>query len=170
VKGIIMRRELERQQAEVLEVLDKLDRLMAHCGPDQIVALGETRVGFGELLHQHAVFKEQVYALIREGGCPEADRIVGRSRSRMMALVVAYRLHGADWTPRAMLKDWPCYLEASRALIARVRRQIAEDRIQLYPLLDGGDGDAVGWIAAPGDAVVLAAQRALASIVEPGLA
>jgi hypothetical protein len=162
-----MRRELEHQQAEVLEVLDKLDRLLDECGPDQIVALGETRIGFGEFLHQHTVFKEQVYSLIRDTGCAEAGRIVGRSRSRSMALVVAYRLHGADWTPRSMLKDWPTYLEASRALIERVRRQVAEDRETLCPLLgEAGDEDPE-WVAAAGDAAVLAAQRALASVIEP---
>lgn len=165
-----MRRELERQQTEVLEVLDKLDRLMDQCGPDQIVALGETRIGFSELLHQHAVFKEQVYALIRETASPEVDRIVSRSRSRMMALVAAHRLHGADWTPRSMLGDWTAYVEAARTLIARVRRQITEDRVQLYPLLDDFAAEEAVWTPAPGDAAVLAAQRALAVMVEPGLA
>lgn len=162
-----MRRELERQQIEVLEVLDKLDRLMDRCGPDQIVALGETRIGFGELLHYHAVFKQQVYGVIREQACPDADRVVAQSRSRMMGLVAAHRLHGADWTPRTMLNDWPGYVSAARALIGRVRRQIAEDRLVLAPLLDDVSEDDLGWNPASSDAAILVAQRALASIVEP---
>lgn len=146
-----MRLEFESRQAQLLEVLDQTEGVIAEATPPQIVMLGELRLVTGEMLADHFRFKEAVFARLRDFGVVHVDRQVARCRSAMLALQVAHRFHCADWAPEAIARDWPGYVASTRRLIARLRALVELDRVQLNPLIDqllGGQGEDAGPIEA----------------------
>ncbi|MGZ8998688.1 MAG: hemerythrin domain-containing protein [Allosphingosinicella sp.] len=122
------------------DLLGRLAEMLDRPKPPPALELFSLRCDIARLMFAHFQMQDHILypALLerREAGIAEYGQVL---HEQIGELAAAYFSHLDKWEPQAIERDWARYQVESAVLLKRVRAQIAQEHVELYPLLESLD-------------------------------
>lgn len=143
---------LRSDHARIRALADRLGEALARPSPADPVQLLLLRREFGRTVTRHLKVEDWLlYPRLRSNCRPEVRAVAERLCAEVGAFEEAFGAYARRWTSLHISSDWAGYRADTAAMLDRLRRRMALEEEELYPLIEREPGEAglTGVQAAP---------------------
>ena len=122
--------------AKLRACADRLEALLASGSVPDPDALADARWTLGSTMMQHLAFEERhLYAALREDPRSHVRNVAAEFHEQLASSFGPYADHAKHWTPERVAESWDIYRGQTRTLLETMRRRMAREEEELYPLV-----------------------------------
>ncbi|HEY9552305.1 hemerythrin domain-containing protein [Allosphingosinicella sp.] len=135
--------QLRDEHKHISDVLKEFEEVLSQPGPPPAASLFELRNRLTRVLIGHLKAEDWVlYPSLLETATPYVAEAARQLIHEMGGLADAYNAYTRQWTAQAIAADWEGYRRDSAVVIRMLRKRIAREDRELYPLAERTQRDA----------------------------
>ncbi len=135
--------KLRDEHAQIIETLKEFEAAMAQAEPPPPAALFGLRNRLTHVLIAHLKAEDWLlYPDLLASDRPYVAEAARHLIHEMGGLAEAYNAYTRQWTAQAIAADWEGYRRDSAVVIRMLRKRVAREDRELYPLADATERDA----------------------------
>ena len=128
---------LRSDHARIRALADRLGETLARPSPPDPVQLLFLRREFGRTVTRHLKVEDWLlYPRLRSSRRPEVRAVAERLCAEVGAFEEAFGAYARRWTSLHINSDWAGYRADTAAMLDRLRRRMALEEDELYPLIE----------------------------------
>lgn len=129
--------QLRDEHVRIIEILNEFEDVIARPEPPPAVTLFDLRNRLTHVLIGHLKAEDWVlYPRLLESDTPYVAETARNLIHEMGGLADAYTAYTRQWTASAIAADWEGYRRDSAVVIRMLRKRVAREDRDLYPLAD----------------------------------
>lgn len=135
--------QLRDEHAQIIELLKEFEAVLQQSEPPPAAPLFDLRNRITHILIAHLKTEDWLlYPSLLESERPYIAETARHLQHDMGGLADSYNAYTRQWTAQAIAADWEGYRRDSAVVIRMLRKRVAREDSELYPLADRQERDA----------------------------